>query len=538
MIVRRFLSWAQTASAAERAEGARILARAYLHADLPSADVAEAEMALTALVDDPSPLVRGALAESFASAETAPKNLILALASDQSQVALPILSRSPVLSEFDLMDLAASADSEGQIAIADRLGLPKTVSAVLAETSCYAAALVLVENERANLSDASCRRLIQRFDRAELREVLLARAGLSISLRYDLVQATARALTQFVASCGWMSKARLERVTAEAEQNAAVALASGEKVQDISAFVSHLAACGALRPKLLLRSLLTGSVDLFQAALVLLTQERLPRILAFQRDPKGSGFAALYRRAKLPEALLTAFRSVLVMRAANKNAVPTVRQTRDMIAVVLRDCKAAGHLSPTLTLFLQRLDADAAREMARGIQQDAPVIAHGPEKIPVKALVDVTAALQGIVADIAPVQAAVSVPEDVPVPQPLPEPVMQEPVILQPVAPNPERALSFEAKFVETMLARALPVEPLPTKPVPAPVAAREKPRMDRGIAPPTLQDILENRFITRTLSDGVQVPKPKPSRDHALREPVLLTLVPERAGHMLPRAA
>lgn len=60
MILRHFLCWAQTASAARRAEAADALARAYLHADLDPAQRREAEIALTSLADDPSPLVRRA----------------------------------------------------------------------------------------------------------------------------------------------------------------------------------------------------------------------------------------------------------------------------------------------------------------------------------------------------------------------------------------------------------------------------------------------------------------------------------------------
>jgi uncharacterized protein (DUF2336 family) len=61
-IVRRFLAWAQSADADARAEGASVLARAYLYSDLPAPMRAEAVLAMTALLDDSSVLVRRALA--------------------------------------------------------------------------------------------------------------------------------------------------------------------------------------------------------------------------------------------------------------------------------------------------------------------------------------------------------------------------------------------------------------------------------------------------------------------------------------------
>lgn len=94
MIVRRFMNWARTASAAQRAEAAAALARVYLITDLEPAEREEADLALTGLLDDPSPLVRRALAEAFASAPDAPHHIVLGLADDQSDISSIVLGRS------------------------------------------------------------------------------------------------------------------------------------------------------------------------------------------------------------------------------------------------------------------------------------------------------------------------------------------------------------------------------------------------------------------------------------------------------------
>src|ERR1700760_4575863 len=94
-IVRRFLAWAQTAEADTRAQGASPLARAYLYSDLPAALPAAPVLALTALLDDSSILVRRALAEALCRARGAPRALVLALAADESEVAGPMLQHSP-----------------------------------------------------------------------------------------------------------------------------------------------------------------------------------------------------------------------------------------------------------------------------------------------------------------------------------------------------------------------------------------------------------------------------------------------------------
>ena len=79
MIVRQFISWIRTASAGERAEATRSLARAWLISDLSHDDRAGAEGALLMLLDDASPLVRQAMAEVFARSSEAPAAIVQAL---------------------------------------------------------------------------------------------------------------------------------------------------------------------------------------------------------------------------------------------------------------------------------------------------------------------------------------------------------------------------------------------------------------------------------------------------------------------------
>src|SRR5262249_61547423 len=95
MIVRHFLDWVRTSPAGKRAEATAALARAYLYSDL-SADAAAAEGAMLILLDDPSPLVRRALADALAASPSAPPPVVLALAADQPQIAAPVLALSPL----------------------------------------------------------------------------------------------------------------------------------------------------------------------------------------------------------------------------------------------------------------------------------------------------------------------------------------------------------------------------------------------------------------------------------------------------------
>src|SRR6185312_10016957 len=109
------------------------LARAYLYSDLSPDDRAATEGALIMLLDDPSPLVREALAQALAFSEQAPPPVILGLAADQPEVASWVLEHSPLLVDADLVDADAVGQPVVQAAIARRAQLPAAVGAAIAE---------------------------------------------------------------------------------------------------------------------------------------------------------------------------------------------------------------------------------------------------------------------------------------------------------------------------------------------------------------------------------------------------------------------
>src|SRR6185312_12409004 len=158
MIVRQFLQWVRNAPACERAEATGALARAYLYSELSPDDAAAAEGAMLILLDDPSPLVRRALADALAASPNAPPAVVLALAADQPQIASPVLALSPLF-----VDAVATGTAAVQAAVASRCGLPRSVAGALAEVGTEDACLALVENATAEIAPLSIDRIVVRF---------------------------------------------------------------------------------------------------------------------------------------------------------------------------------------------------------------------------------------------------------------------------------------------------------------------------------------------------------------------------------------
>src|SRR6185369_12001826 len=96
--------------------------------------------------DDPSPLVRCALADALSASADAPAAVVHALINDQPGIATIVLERSPLLLDSDLVDAVAVGGGPMQSAIARREMLPRAVSAAIAEVGSAEACLTLIEN--------------------------------------------------------------------------------------------------------------------------------------------------------------------------------------------------------------------------------------------------------------------------------------------------------------------------------------------------------------------------------------------------------
>jgi uncharacterized protein (DUF2336 family) len=370
MIVRQFLTWIRTASAGSRADATSALARAYLYSDLSPDDRAAAEGAMIMLLDDPSPLVRLALAESLAASPDAPPAVILALASDQPEIAAAVLQRSPLFLDADLVDTVGSGNAPRQAAIAAREYLPCAVAAAIAEVGTAEACLILIENPDALIAPFSLDRIIDRFGHlAAIRESLLSRDDLPSAVRQILVVKLSQALTGFVTARHWLDEARAARITQEACEKATVTLAAETAESDVRPLVRHLRESGQLTPGLVLRALLSGNIVLFEEALAELSGLPLARISGLVHDRGGRGLRAVFEKAGFPLSTYPAVRAALeTLRETGYygDIGGAARLKRRMVERVLTHCEEQcdGDIEPLLML-LRRFALEAAREEAR-----------------------------------------------------------------------------------------------------------------------------------------------------------------------------
>jgi uncharacterized protein (DUF2336 family) len=369
MIVRQFINWVRTASACVRADATRALARAWLVSDLCEEDRAAAEGALLMQLDDPSPLVRQAMAEVFARSAQAPAAIVQALSLDQPSVAVPILEHSPLLIDADLVDIVATGNCETQCAIARRIRLPASVCAAIAEVGSAASALELIENPYAELAPFSWDRIVERHGHlAAIRESMLVLEDLPSATRAALVAKLSETLAQFVVARNWLSADRAGRIASEARDRSTMQIAARSRGEDMRGLVQHLRVTGQLTAGLILRALLSGNLELFDTALSELADMPQARVSALLHDRGGASLHALLRRAGLPETTFAAFGVALEVCRENGFADTignAARLRRKMVERVLTHCETDRSAAEPLMILLRRFATESARDEAR-----------------------------------------------------------------------------------------------------------------------------------------------------------------------------
>jgi uncharacterized protein (DUF2336 family) len=197
--------------------------------------------------------IRIGVAERLAGDETAPHELIVLLADDKIEVARPILARSPILSDADLIRVIENGSERHQIAIAERPEIGVTVIALLRNVTAEIAA------ETFELLSERARRL------SHLQEPLSQRPDLPPEVAQKLYVWVSGALKTALAArypevSGPLSRAVEQTKDAHKNDEPPVPEANAKKL------VAKLFASGQLRASFLIRVLNQGQMELFEHA--------------------------------------------------------------------------------------------------------------------------------------------------------------------------------------------------------------------------------------------------------------------------------
>ncbi|MEE9139808.1 MAG: DUF2336 domain-containing protein [Alphaproteobacteria bacterium] len=248
---------------------------------------------LRQLIHDVEMTVRRALAERLSTQPNAPRELIIALANDEIEVAHPILTKSTVLHDPELIEIIAHRTLQHQLAIAMREEVSETVSDALVETESDDVITTLIQNPNARISHTTLEYLVEQSRLLDgYQRPLLGRSDLGADLAKKMYWWVSAALRQHILNNFDVDPTELddslETTVRDAVQEVTNYDAAKTKPFELA---NRLKEAEAITPRLLIQVLRQGEISLFEALFVQFTEIRLNLARRLLYEPGGEGLA-------------------------------------------------------------------------------------------------------------------------------------------------------------------------------------------------------------------------------------------------------
>src|SRR5262245_44146354 len=295
-----------------RAETAAKVADAFKTSELSAAERTLAEQIFRVMVKDAEVKVRESLATHLKSSANLPHDVALQMAKDVEQVSLPVLEFSKVLNDKDLIDIVRSSSAEKQTAVAKRAEVSGAVANALIDHGKNSGVVAaLAANKGAKLGDAEVDKILDKHGSdVNVTNSLVSRPNLPLRLSERIVTIVSQSMRDYLVQRHDVSDEMAADLVLSARERATIMLLpAGAKSTDVIEFAQQLHSAGRLSPTLVLRSLCSGDMAFFEAAMSVLSGVPIINARLLIHDQGVLGLQSIYQYAHLPLDLFPAFRA-------------------------------------------------------------------------------------------------------------------------------------------------------------------------------------------------------------------------------------
>jgi uncharacterized protein (DUF2336 family) len=235
--------------------------------------------------------VRTGLSERLADAEDAPRALIKLLANDAIEVAYPVLTRSKVLRDEDLIEVISHRTLEHQLAVANRFSVSETVSSALVETGERSVIERLLHNKNARISQNTLEYLVDESKRYDtFREPILRRSELGPDLAKRMFLWVSAALREFILEHFTFDPSTIDELLEKTAFEQIDPATAGEPTGSAK-LAEGLADTGKVTPELLVKAMGQGEISLFVAMFSQMSGLRRNLVMRLLFESGGEGLA-------------------------------------------------------------------------------------------------------------------------------------------------------------------------------------------------------------------------------------------------------
>lgn len=301
--------------------------------------------------------LRAALAERLSVLDDAPLRLILNLANDDIAVARPILSKSPVLSDLDLIYIIKSCDAGHWQAIATRQHLSPQVIDILSDKKEEGTAIALTSNERAHLTSHALEILtVMAAKNENIAKPLLMRTELPDSMVRKLYDHVGQELKHYIRDyygifSGEVTSAMEEIMLEFSNADHVDPFMPSAKVLQAA---RQYAEKGKLNTYAMMSSLKRGQIASFIAMFSVYTGISANHIHDYLKQPSGKALAVICRAFSIQKSEF----AMIFMLTNRMRTDHRIIHQQDMVDVVAHFDKIRPEVAQRLLRNNTRLDYD------------------------------------------------------------------------------------------------------------------------------------------------------------------------------------
>ena len=246
------------------------------------------------IVRDIEKSARQDISRRLAERDDAPHDLIRFLAGDAIEVAFPVLAKSGVLDDADLLEIIRACTKEHSLAIAARPSVSPPVTDALIMTDAEDVIVAVLKNQGSEIAPGTMVRLAEKAQKVQtIREPLVVRREMNPELALRLFLLVSTALREYILQHFKFDRDAVNQLCDqimldEIEHFANDGLNKGELSKRISAMIKNK---GKLTPEMLILALREGEVNTFVTLFARMTDLKHHMIDRLLFDPTGKGLA-------------------------------------------------------------------------------------------------------------------------------------------------------------------------------------------------------------------------------------------------------
>lgn len=222
---------------------------------------------LTTLIHDVEVMIRVELVDRMADLGDVPHDLVVAMANMKIEIARPLLMRSSVLNDPDLIQIVRERGREHQLSITQRSAVSEIVSDALVELGDATVIEQLLKNPDAEISHTAYDYLVAESRRVErFRQPLISRGDLPPVLAHRMFWWVSDALRRQIVETYSVDDAAVQAVLTQATKTASAKPARSSD-DEAERLVARLGQLDELTERFLVQALRSGRVAVFVAGM-------------------------------------------------------------------------------------------------------------------------------------------------------------------------------------------------------------------------------------------------------------------------------